>query len=199
MTISYRKLSQTSHCLRLLYIRVSLINWSSFCETHGRALIKAASDVCTVRIARLTISSPFSYTSFLSRNEKIFVVQCNKIKMDRKPGNKQKDNPVGFTGEGKPFPGEPYWIFFCFFPGFLAIFILLSSNNNNIPLFVSCQIRNMVLVTLFYLFKNWMKFSLGKQLWKQGYIFILFRFATSIDVIRATKWTILYIDCRCKH
>ena len=25
----------------------------------------------------------------------------NKIKMARKPGKKQKENPVGFTGEGK--------------------------------------------------------------------------------------------------
>ena len=29
------------------------------------------------------------------------------------------------------FPGASYLFFFCSFPGFLAIFILLSSNNNN--------------------------------------------------------------------
>ena len=30
----------------------------------------------------------------------------NKIKMTRKPGKKQKENPVGYTGEGKRCKGN---------------------------------------------------------------------------------------------
>ena len=34
-------------------------------------------------------------------DEWLMLFDDNKIKMARKPGKKQKENPVGFTGEGK--------------------------------------------------------------------------------------------------